>query len=273
MTTDPTTAPSSCELPFADQWRGFSPLMRTRIPFVTKGADGLILRSWPWLLHRARTAESPRSGAAPGQFVSDYSRKSESSEMCCTSSSRTKLACNPHCPHPGKSSSLRIHNSEGFLHPLCSGRQIPESGTVSPLRKATCWALPVLCCVTFESPLQNETFIFTTGNNANPLPSSGIEKIENRGFRAADTRNFFRQKVAFSTSGAQVARYLFNMPPGISGGAIKQIKIELNTGNQNRQAGGQRQPGQSPNPSQHCNETADGGERQHDQHSSDAGGV
>jgi hypothetical protein len=103
-----------------------------------------------------------------------YSRKSVSSEMCCTSSSRAKLACNPHCPQGGKSSSLRIHNSEGLVHPLCSGRQIPESGTVSPLRKATCWALlPVLCCVTFTSPLQNEMFIFTRGNKCKSAATDG----------------------------------------------------------------------------------------------------
>src|ERR1051326_450286 len=80
-------------------------------------------------------------------------RKSESSEICCTSSRSVNPVSNPHCWHSGKRSSLRIQNSAMFSHAWCSARQTPESGTASPLRKASCWAsLPVLFCVTLTSP-------------------------------------------------------------------------------------------------------------------------
>jgi len=150
--------------------------------FETKGAVGLDSAKRAPVAAVLAFRKSTRSGTIQSStrpvLEMVYSWKSESSEMCCTSSSRTKLACDPHCPHCGNSSSLRIHNSVGFAHPLCPGRQIPESGTVSPLRKATCWALlPVLCCVTFTSPSQNKIFIFTKGNKCKyAATDSGLKR-------------------------------------------------------------------------------------------------
>src|SRR5262249_2989040 len=107
-----------------------------------------------------------------------------------------------------------------------------------------------------KSPLKNQSFIWSRGINANPLPPEAIEKTGDRGFTGAETRNFFPQKRAFSTSSAEVARYFFNMLPGVAGGAIQKVKLELDAGNQNRRAGHQRQPGQLPRPCCEADQTA-----------------